>query len=163
MDTTSRDAGRETILHTFLIADVRGYTKFTREHGDAVAARLAKKFADLARDAVEARGGRVIELRGDEALAVFVDTAQAVRAALDFQLTCAEETAADPVLPLPVGIGIDAGEAVPVEDGFRGVALNMAARLCSNATAGQVIVTRNVATMVADAADLTFEGRGTVS
>lgn len=53
-----------------LIVDVRGYTRFTAERGDAVAALLAKRFADLARDAVEARGGRVIELRGDGALAV---------------------------------------------------------------------------------------------
>ncbi|MGH2795281.1 MAG: adenylate/guanylate cyclase domain-containing protein, partial [Actinomycetota bacterium] len=108
-------------------------------------ARLAKKFADLARDAVEARGGRVIELRGDEALAVFTSTPQAVRAALEFQATCVEETALDPTLPLTVGIGIDAGEAIPVEDGFRGAALNTAARLCSRATAGQVLVTRAVA------------------
>ncbi|MGZ4214164.1 MAG: nSTAND1 domain-containing NTPase, partial [Actinomycetota bacterium] len=162
MDTTSRDVRPGATLRTFLIADVRGYTKFTAAHGDAVAARLAKKFADLARDAVEARGGRVIELRGDDALAVFEDTAQAVRAALDFQLTCAEETAADDELPVPVGIGIDAGEAVPVEDGFRGVALNMAARLCSNAKAGQVIVTRNVATIVGSGNGLSFEARGSV-
>jgi class 3 adenylate cyclase len=39
------------------IADVRGYSTFTRERGDAAAALLAKKFADLARDAVEARSG----------------------------------------------------------------------------------------------------------
>jgi WD40 repeat protein len=105
---------------------------------------LAKRFADLVRDAVEARGGRVIELRGDEALAVFESPEQAVRAALEFQATCAEESEADPAFPLPVGIGIDTGEAVPVEDGYRGVALNMAARLCSNAAAGQVLVTRTI-------------------
>jgi len=132
------------MLRTFLIADVRGYTRFTRERGDAAAAILAKKFADLARDAVEARSGRVIELRGDEALAVFDSPAQAVRAAVEFQATCVEESEADPAFPLPVGIGIDSGEAVPVEDGYRGVALNMAARLCSNAGAGQVLVTRTI-------------------
>ena len=49
----------DTVVLTFLIADVRGYTSFTREHGDTAAARLAKTFADLARDAVEARGGRI--------------------------------------------------------------------------------------------------------
>src|SRR3712207_9207937 len=85
--------------------------------------RSAKRFADVAREAVEARGGRVIELRGDEALAVFDAKAQAVRAAVEFQAACVEDTAADPSLPLTVGIGIDAGEAIPVEDGFRGVAL----------------------------------------
>jgi class 3 adenylate cyclase len=44
----------------FLIADVRGYTRFTRERGDEAAAILAKRFDDLARDAVEARSGLVI-------------------------------------------------------------------------------------------------------
>ncbi len=52
-----------------------------------------------------------------------------------------EETAAAPDLPLTVGIGSTSGEAIPVEDGFRGVALNTAARLCSKAVAGQVLVT----------------------
>jgi class 3 adenylate cyclase len=59
----------------FLIADVRGYTRFTRERGDEAAAILAKRFDDLARDAVEARSGLVIELRGDEALAVWAERA----------------------------------------------------------------------------------------
>src|SRR6266545_649008 len=139
------ESGRSTLVLSFLIADVRGYTRFTAERGDAAAAILAKRFADRARDAVEARGGRVIELRGDEALAVFESAAQAVRAAVEFQATCAEESEAEPAFPLPVGIGIDCGEAVPVEDGYRGVALNMAARLCSNAGAGQVLVTRTIA------------------
>jgi WD40 repeat protein/class 3 adenylate cyclase len=150
----------EPTLRTFLIADVRGYTRFTREHGDAAAARLAKRFADLARDAVEARGGRVVELRGDEALAVFESSTQAVRAAIEFQATCVEETAADPSLPLTVGIGIDAGEAIPVEDGFRGVALNMAARLCSRALSGQVLVTRAIASAAEDVDGIALEDVG---
>ena len=58
-------------VRTFLIADIRGYTTFTRQRGDADAARLAGRFADLARDAVEARNGLVLELREDEALAAF--------------------------------------------------------------------------------------------
>jgi WD40 repeat protein/class 3 adenylate cyclase len=158
------ESGSSTLVLTFLIADVRGYTRFTAERGDAAAALLAKRFADLARDAVEARGGRVIELRGDEALAVFESPSQAVRAAVEFQATCAEESEADPAFPLPVGIGIDAGEAVPVEDGYRGVALNMAARLCSNAAAGQVLVTRAIVGSTATVgAEITFVERGPAS
>jgi class 3 adenylate cyclase len=158
------ESGRSTLVLSFLIADVRGYTRFTAERGDAAAALLAKRFADLARDAVEARGGRVIELRGDEALAVFESPSQAVRAAVEFQATCAEESEADPAFPLPVGIGIDSGEAVPVEDGYRGVALNTAARLCSNAGAGQVLVTRTiVGSIEAAGAGITFVERGPAS
>jgi WD40 repeat protein/class 3 adenylate cyclase len=158
------ESGRATLVLSFLIADVRGYTRFTAERGDAAAALLAKRFADLARDAVEARGGRVIELRGDEALAVFESPSQAVRAAVEFQATCAEESEADPAFPLPVGIGIDSGEAVPVEDGYRGVALNTAARLCSNAGAGQVLVTQTiVGSTEAGDAEITFVERGPAS
>lgn len=159
MTTTTQDSAGAA-LRAFMIADIRGYTRFTREHGDAAAARLAARFADLARDAVEARGGEVLELRGDEALAVFDSTVPAVRAAIEFQALCAEEFGEDPTLPLAVGIGIDVGQAVPVEGGFRGVALNMAARLCSNAAAGQVLVSRAVADSVSDAEGVRFESRG---
>jgi serine/threonine protein kinase len=48
---------RRTIpgVRTFLIADVRGYTKYTAEHGDEAAAKLASSFADIVRRVVEER------------------------------------------------------------------------------------------------------------
>ena len=148
--------------HTFLIADIRGYSTFTRERGDPAAARLTTMFADLARDAVEARRGSVIELRGDEALAVFESTSQAVCAGLEFVEACREASDENPELPLPIGIGIDCGEAILVEEGYRGVALNMAARLCSKAAAGQVLVTRGVADLARDLAEIEFDSLGAV-
>jgi WD40 repeat protein/class 3 adenylate cyclase len=165
---TGTDAGAGAIMgdaaepveRTFLIADVRGYTSFTRERGDAEAARLATRFAEVARDAVAARSGRVTELRGDEVLAVFKSPDQAVRAAVELQAACEEEVAADPALPLLVGVGIDVGEAVPVEDGFRGAALNTAARLCSQAAAGQVLVTSQVADRAGAIAGVSFVSAG---
>jgi class 3 adenylate cyclase len=131
-------------LRTFLFADIRGYTRFTHERGDEAAAQLVAKFAGLMRQVVEARGGAVLELRGDEALAVFSSARQALRAAVDLQARFADETEKDPSLPLPVGIGLDAGEAVPVEGGYRGEALNLAARLCNLAGPGQILATEGV-------------------
>lgn len=131
-------------IRTFLIADVRGYTRFTLENGDAAAARLASRFAGLAREVVIAHGGDVVELRGDEALAVFRSTRQALWAAIALQDRFVAAAADDPALPLHVGIGIDAGEAIPVEGGYRGAALNLAARLCSIATPGEVLCSESV-------------------
>src|SRR6478736_6756051 len=74
---------------TFLIADVRGYTAFTQSRGDEAAAILAAKFAEIAREGVEAHDGEVIELRGDEALAVFGSAREALRAAVALQLVLA--------------------------------------------------------------------------
>jgi branched-chain amino acid transport system substrate-binding protein len=132
---------------TFLIADVRGYTRYTQEHGDERAASLAAAFAELATDVVEAGGGRLLELRGDEALSVFRSARQALRAAADLQRRFRERVDGRPVFPLGIGVGLDAGEAVPVGDGYRGAALNVAARLCSLAAPGQSLATETVVSL----------------
>jgi WD40 repeat protein/class 3 adenylate cyclase len=155
-------AAVEAGIKTFLIADVRGYTRYTNERGDEAAARLATRFAELAREAIEAAGGTLVELRGDEALAVFDSARQALRAAADLQERFVAETVADPSLPLAVGIGLDAGEAVPVDGGYRGGALNLAARLCSLAGPGEVLVSPGVAHLARKVEGLDYVERGPV-
>ncbi|HEY1330379.1 MAG TPA: ABC transporter substrate-binding protein [Actinomycetota bacterium] len=156
----SRDDAAE--IRTFLIADVRGYTLFTQERGDEAAAKLASKFAQLARQAVDARDGSVIELRGDEALAVFASPRQAIRAAVEMQDRFVDETLADTALPLTVGIGLDAGEAVPVEGGYRGGALNQAARLCGLAGPGEILASREVVHLARTIDGIDYQDRGDV-
>jgi ABC-type transport system substrate-binding protein/class 3 adenylate cyclase/tRNA A-37 threonylcarbamoyl transferase component Bud32/streptogramin lyase len=122
-------------VRTFLFADVRGYTAYTREHGDEAGAELARSFAALVSELAPQHRGALQELRGDEALVVF----DSARAALRFALALQVAVAAADGLARPVGIGLDAGEAVAVEDGFRGGALNRAARLCALAGPGDVL------------------------
>ena len=155
---TAKEAGSE--IRTFLIADVRGYTVFTQERGDEAAARLAARFAAIVNEHVEARDGSVIELRGDEALAVFASPRQAIRAAVDLQDRFLRETTEAPELPLAVGIGLDAGEAVPVGDGFRGGALNTAARLCSLAGPGEILGSQSVVHLARTVEGVTYDDRG---
>ena len=135
---------RPAEYRTFLIADIRGYTSYTDERGDEAAAALAKRFAGLVRETVPARDGTLVELRGDEALTVFRSARQALRAAVELQARIA--TAG---LPRGIGIGLDAGEAVPVEGGYRGTALNVAARLCAQAVAGEILATETVIRLAA--------------
>ncbi len=127
-----------------MIADVRGYTTFTQERGDEAAAALATRFASIARAALQGGGGIALEFRGDEVLGVFTSARQAIRTAADLQTAFVEATIADPSFPLPVGIGLDAGEAVEVQDGFRGGALNLAARLCALAGPGEILASEGV-------------------
>ena len=141
---TGEPPGGPAGIKTFLVADVRGYTTFTHERGDEAAAELAARFASISREAVDHHGGSVIELRGDEALAVFDSPRQAIRAATLLQQRFLEQTETDPMLPLPVGVGLDAGEAVPLEGGYRGGALNLAARLCSQAGPGEILASQAV-------------------
>lgn len=150
-------------IRTFLIADVRGYTLFTQERGDEAAAKLAAKFADIVRDVVESRGGTLLELRGDEALCVFGSAREAIRTAVDLQERFVEETIDSPELPLTVGIGLDAGEAVPVEGGYRGGALNLAARLCGQARAGEILASREVTHLARRIDGVRYEERGSLT
>lgn len=149
-------------LLTFLFADVRGYTRFTQERGDEAAARLVTRFSGLLRESVENRGGRLIELRGDEALAVFGSARQALLSAIHLQSAFAQASQDDDSLPLPVGIGLDAGEAVPFEDGYRGEALNLAARLCNLAGPGEVLATEGVVYLGRRVEGLAYSERGLV-
>jgi peptide/nickel transport system substrate-binding protein len=147
---SNRDAG-EAALRTFLIADIRGYTTYTRERGDEAAAVLAMRFAELVSEVVVARGGSVPQLRGDEALIVFVSARQALRVAVELQ-----EQFRQAELPRGVGIGLDAGEAVAVEDGYRGGALNVAARLCAQAGPGQILASEAVIHLAAHVDGLAY-------
>jgi branched-chain amino acid transport system substrate-binding protein len=138
-------AGEAVGVRTFLIADLRGYTRYSDEYGDEAASSLARRFAAIAGDAVSARGGELIELRGDEALCVFVSARSAVRGAVELQRRAREMADGEPALPLGVGIGLDAGEAVATAGGYRGRALNVAARLCSLAKGGEILASETVA------------------
>ena len=109
---------------------------------------------------VEAHRGKVLELRGDEALVVFGSPRWAIRGAVALQQRFVEETIADPSLALTVGIGLDAGEAVAVEGGYRGGALNVAARLCSLARAGEVLASREIVHLALRVDGVRFTERG---
>lgn len=154
------DAESSPTLRTYLIADVRGYTRYTNEHGDEAGAEVAARFADLARRGVTAHGGELVELRGDEALAVFASARGALRAAVELQRLFRTSFEGQPALPLGVGIGLDAGEALPVEGGFRGGALNLASRLCSHAAAGEVLASETVVSLTRHVEGIRFRARG---
>lgn len=110
---------------------------------------------------MQIRGGTLIEIRGDEALAVFDSARQAIRSAVDLQQQFAEHTDADSDLPLHVGIGIDSGEAIALEDGsFRGAALNIAARLCALAHGGEVIVSEGTSHLAGRLPGVRYVDRG---
>jgi class 3 adenylate cyclase len=90
-------------IHTFLFADMRGYTAYTQEHGDDAASALAGRFADLVKEAVPAFEGELLELRGDEALCVFRSARQALRASVELQRRLHVATDQQPAFPIGVG------------------------------------------------------------
>ena len=157
--TSSQDAR----VHTFLIANVRSFTRFTLEYGDEAAARLTAQFTQLARETVQIRDGRVFELRGAEVLTVFVSARQALHAAVELQACCTSATTSDPTLPLSIGIGLDAGEAVLVADSYQGAAVTIASRLCGLCGPGEVLSSKTVIDLAHTLPGLVYRNHGVVS
>jgi predicted ATPase/class 3 adenylate cyclase len=147
-------------IRTFLIADLGGYTGFTEAQGDEAAARLTTRFAALVRACVDEHAGEVVETRGDEVLVAFSSARQALRAAVQLQEACAQVMRTEPALQ--VGIGLDAGEAIPIGDGYRGGALNLAARLCSLAGSREIFASEGVVHLARKVEGLVFVDRGAV-
>jgi class 3 adenylate cyclase len=78
---------------------MRGYTRFTQEHGDEAASALAGRFADFVRATVPENDGERLELRRDEALSAFRWARQALRASVELQRHFPMPTGEEPGVP----------------------------------------------------------------
>ncbi len=124
--------------HTFLFADLVGFTALTDAEGDeraaAVGAALQRRVRTVAADH-DAEGGKAM---GDAAMVRCWDPAAAIRLAIRL----VEEVDSDPALP-PIRIGVHSGSAISHDGDWYGRAVNVAARLCSVAAGGEVLVSES--------------------
>jgi len=124
------------VPRTFCFADLTGFTNYTAEHGDDVAATLLSAFRTVARDVASARGVRVAKWLGDGLMVVAVEQADAVAFALDL-----EREASECCSPLTLRIGVASGYALLFEgDDYIGSAVNLASRLCDAAGPSEVLL-----------------------
>jgi class 3 adenylate cyclase/streptogramin lyase len=132
----------------FLFADLRGYTRFVESRGDAAGADLLRRYRDLTREVVAAYDGAEIRTEGDGVYVVFGSVTAAVDAGLDLVDRAAEASRDEPDRPIRVAVGIHAGETSSSDEGPVGSAVNIAARVCAKAEAGEVLVTGTVRSLV---------------
>jgi branched-chain amino acid transport system substrate-binding protein len=144
----------------FLFADLRGYTQYVEAHGAARASELVDRYRALVRSAVERARGAEVKTEGDSFLVVFDSVSSAVQCGLSIQEAAAGASLDRPEAPIRVGIGIHAGETVATDEGYIGSAVNVAARLCALAKAGEVLVTDTVRSLTATIVAVRFESRG---
>ena len=158
--SAAADAVHGAQLRGLLFADLRGYTAFSEREGDARAVALLRRYRDLVRVALARSGGAEIRTEGDSFYAVFPSVTAAVRAGLAIVSAAAAATEADPALPIRPGIGVHAGEPLATADGPVGSAVNTAARLCSLAAPGEVLVSSTARELASGSHDLGFTSRG---
>ena len=123
---------------TFLLTDIEGSTALLRQLGDRYA-DLLSDVRGIVRSAVLHAGGREVDARADEFFAVFERAVSAVEAAVSIQLTLCERTWPDD-LECRIRAGIHSGRPTLTETGYIGLSVHTAARVCSAAHGGQIVV-----------------------
>ena len=121
--------------HTFLFADLVGFTALTDAEGDDRAAAVAAALQGHVRRIAPRHDAEVVKLMGDAAMLRCRQPAAAIR----FGLELTREVESDDGLP-PVRVGIHSGSAVLRDGDWYGRAVNVAARLCTAAAGGEVLV-----------------------
>ncbi|MGH2407814.1 MAG: adenylate/guanylate cyclase domain-containing protein, partial [Candidatus Limnocylindrales bacterium] len=144
----------------FLFVDLRGYTAFIEARGDAAAGRLLEAYRRVVREVVARSGGAEIKTEGDSFYVVFPSASGAVGCGIAIVAAAASATAEHPDLPIHAAVGVHAGETAETEGGFVGSAVNVAARLCAAAAAGEVLVSDTVRGLTRTGGDIRYIARG---
>ena len=133
---------------TFLFTDVDRSTELVKRLKERYGTVLAKHRA-LLRAAFVEHGGAEIDTQGDAFFVAFSRARDAVAAAIAAQRALAEHRWPDEA-PVSVRMGLHTGEAYPAEHGYVGVAVHRAARICTIAHGGQILLSRSTAGIVDD-------------
>jgi len=139
-----RDLPRGTV--TFLFTDIEGSTRLLHELGERYAEALAEH-RRLLREAFAAHGGVEVDTQGDAFFIAFARASDALAAADDAQRALAPG-------PVRVRMGIHSGEPVVTDEGYVGLDVHRAARICSAAHGGQTVVSESTRAMLDAGADL---------
>jgi adenylate cyclase len=124
--------------HSFLFADMVGFTALTAARGDETAAELACEFADAVRRLAAEHGVEFVKAMGDAVMVRGASAAETV--ALGLRLVSDLPT---PSWRPPVRVGVHTGTAVTRDGDWYGTAVNVAARLACCAQGGELLVTED--------------------
>ena len=153
------DAEPTSVARGLLFADLRNYSAWVETHGDHAAAVLLRAYRDVVRQAVAEFHGAEIKTEGDSFYVVFGSPSAAVMCGPRIlELAGASQAAAGE--PIAVGVGVHAGETAATEEGYVGSVVNVAARVCAQAAAGELLVTDAVRSLTRTYLEVSFQPRG---
>lgn len=154
----------------FLFSDIRGFTAMTERLKPEEVVSILNEYLDLQAQIIKKHGGDIDKFVGDEVMAVFSGKKKAdnaLAAAVDIINSIEElnkQRMNEGGRTVEVGIGLHSGEVVHGRMGSRdrmdntsiGDAVNLSARLCTQADAGTIIASK---TIMAESTKKKFVGK----
>jgi adenylate cyclase len=139
-EAAGRGRGEQQLA--LLFTDLVGFSSWALEAGDAATLELLREVGTAVETAILAHEGRIAKRLGDGVMATFLNARAAVDAALDAQdaLEAVELAGYRPRMRA----GIHWGRPRKLGGDYLGVDVNVAARVCDAAKAGQVLISDTV-------------------
>ncbi len=141
------DAGRRTIMFT----DIVGSTEMTSRLGDRLATEIIRAHDSIVRRCLAAFDGREVKHTGDGIMASFPDAMRGVDCAIRIQRAFQTHNTSNPE-PIHIRIGLDSGEPIEDSNDLFGTTVQLAARLCAEGAADQILVSETICREHEDAA-----------
>jgi RimJ/RimL family protein N-acetyltransferase/class 3 adenylate cyclase len=131
---------------TFLFTDVEGSTRLLQELGDDYG-QVVADHRRLLREIFQGAGGNEVDTQGDAFFYSFPRARDAVRAAVDGQRALASHEWPRGV-DVRVRMGLHTGEPTVGEEGYVGLDVVRAARICSAGHGGQILASETTRALV---------------
>jgi class 3 adenylate cyclase len=142
---TNAPGGRGSVEATVVFIDVESFTQLAESQGDEAAMETMTRVGTVVRALALDRGGKVVKEIGDALMLAFRDSAEAVRFASEIERT----VRSDPAMP-GLHMGMHCGPAIYRGGDYLGATVNLAARVSSQAAAGETLMTQAVAERAED-------------
>jgi class 3 adenylate cyclase len=131
---------------TFLFTDIEGSTRLLQELGDEYG-QVVADHRRLLRDVFAAAGGREVDTQGDAFFYSFTRARDAVRGAVEGQRALASH-AWPQGAEVRVRMGLHTGEPHVGDEGYVGMDVVRAARICSAGHGGQILLSETTRALV---------------
>jgi class 3 adenylate cyclase len=131
---------------TFLFTDIEGSTRLLQELGDEYG-QVVADHRRLLREVFAGAGGREVDTQGDAFFYSFTRARDAVRGAVDGQRALASHTWPQGAQVL-VRMGLHTGEPSVGDEGYVGMDVVRAARICSAGHGGQILLSETTRALV---------------
>jgi len=135
--------------HVVRFTDIAGSSALSSRYGDERAHEIRRAHDRIVREALSTFRGKEVKHTGDGIMAAFGMASHSLDCAIKIQRGVAAYNEEHTEIPLGVYIGLNAGEPIAEDDDLFGTSINLAARICDHAEAGQILAANVVRELAA--------------
>jgi len=142
-----------------MFADMVGYSR-RLETDEAVNSEQVARSIELFRSLISHYGGSVANVAGDGILALFENTHDALRFALQMRSEFRDQAVWSDGQPIEFRIGLNLGEVTVTDANVQGHCVNVASRLQALAEPGEILVGERIRLSIGDTPEVSFRSLG---